>query len=164
MTDLARAIELNRGSITGALELLPPKMDSIGARVMLIAIAGQEASLIHQAQIGGPARGLQQFERGGGVKGVMTHPASKYLARSVCQKLGIAFDSSVIMDALAKEGSLDRMDFAFGRLLLWTEPKPLPKVGDEKAAWYYYEGIWRPGRPRPESWHRWYQIAMQAVA
>src|SRR5690606_35371438 len=75
-----------------ALDLLPARMGSIEARVMLLSIALQESGLAHRWQVvdlarpqaKGPARGLLQFERGGGVRGVLTHPASRDYAADVC--------------------------------------------------------------------------------
>jgi hypothetical protein len=71
--------------LDAALAGLPASMDSPQARVLLIAIALQESRLTHRDQIvkgkkpgvKGPALGLWQFEKGGGVRGVLRHPASK---------------------------------------------------------------------------------------
>ena len=56
-----------RFAIDPALSLLPPVMDTRAARAMIISICLQESRLQHRRQIGGPARGFAQFERGGGV-------------------------------------------------------------------------------------------------
>lgn len=51
-----------------ALKLLP-SMDSVRARMMLLAIGLQESRFEHRRQLGnGPARGFWQFESGGGVR------------------------------------------------------------------------------------------------
>src|SRR5690606_35531315 len=60
-------------AIWPAYALLPSRMDSDRATVMLLAIGLQESRFEHRRQIKGPARGFWQFERGGGVRGVMTH-------------------------------------------------------------------------------------------
>ena len=62
--------------IPAALALLPPQMDTQEARAMLIAIALQESRLTYRKQIGGPARGLHQFETGG-VRAVLRHAATE---------------------------------------------------------------------------------------
>ena len=76
---------ITRDAIDPALALLPGKMDNDRARVQMLAMGLQESRFIHRRQLGnGPARGLWQFERGGGVKGVLEHPASAALARDIC--------------------------------------------------------------------------------
>ena len=47
------------------------RVDSPEAEVLLLAIATQESALRHRTQVGGPARGYWQFERGGGLAGIM---------------------------------------------------------------------------------------------
>ena len=64
---------------------------------MLLAIGLQESRLTHRRQIGGPARGLWQFERGGGVAGVLRHAASRDHALSVCDARRVA--PGVLRDA-----------------------------------------------------------------
>src|SRR5690606_38643231 len=71
-------------AIWPAYALLPSRMDSDRATVMLLAIGLQESRFEHRRQIKGPARGFWQFERGRGVRGVLTHPATAALAREVC--------------------------------------------------------------------------------
>lgn len=43
--------------IDTSMELLPAKMDSVKARVMILAIGLQESRFEHTHQIGGPAHG-----------------------------------------------------------------------------------------------------------
>lgn len=162
--DLAKGFNL--GAVSQALALLPPKLDTEAARVQLLAIGLQECGLRERIQRvngggQGPARGLQQFELGGGVRGVMNHPASRDLAAQVClaRRIGGA-TSSVVWGELATD---DVLAFAFGRLLLLTDPKPLPALGDEEGAWAYYQRNWRPGKPHPERWPGNYQAALAAV-
>lgn len=136
-----------------AFELLPKKMDSYWARVNLTAIGLQESRLIHQKQIRGPARGLWQFEQGteksrGGVYGIYLHPQSRPHLESACRLLCIPCDPVAIYESL--EGTDDRIDIVCARLLLWTNPRPLPTKQD--VAWQYYLDTWRPGRPHPKTW------------
>ena len=72
--------------LTPALSMLPATMDTPKARVMLLAIALQESGLAHRVQVGGPAHGLWQFERGGGVKGVLRCHTTREHARALCAK------------------------------------------------------------------------------
>lgn len=143
-----------------AYELLPASMASTRANVMLLAIGLQESNLEYRRQIGGPARGLWQFEKGGGVKGVLTHKASKNIALDVCQALDIVPDADACYLALAEN---DILAACFARLLLFTDPKPLPDVNDTGGAWDYYNRIWRPGKPHPLRWHACHEKAREAV-
>ena len=38
------------------------------------------------------------------------------------------------------------------RLLLLTDPKPLPVIGDTDGSWEYYLRNWRPGKPHRHTW------------
>jgi hypothetical protein len=133
-----------------ALDLLPARMGSIEARVMLLAIALQESGLTHRwqvvdparPQIKGPARGLLQFEQGGGVKGVLTHKASQDYATDVCLARGVVAAPAQVYDALDRD---DILAVALGRLLLWTDPYRLPAADDQMGALGLYLRVWRPG-------------------
>lgn len=128
--------------IRQGLALLQPQLGTRPARVLLHAINLQENPQRYEQQVGGPARGDYQFERGGGVKGVMTHAASQGMARDVCAARGVAFDAEAIYRAIGYDPILAA---AFARLLLWTDPKPLPLPADEPGAWALYLRTWRPG-------------------
>ncbi len=146
--ELARGI--NRSAITPALKLLPARMDTLNARVVMVAISGQEADFRHRWQVvdparpdvRGPARGLWQFERGGGVRGVLVHPQCAAAAAQLCSARGVAPDAAAVHAALAGD---DVLAAGFARLLLWSDPAPLPAVGDAGAAWQLYLRTWRPG-------------------
>jgi hypothetical protein len=135
--------EIRRQAIGPALLLLPAKMSSPEAEVMLLAIGLQESRLIHQRQIKGPARGLWQFEQGGGTAGVLRHPQTARLARVVCAARGVEPTPAAVQSALA--GTDDVLDAALARLLLWSDPGRLPVEGDVDGAWQLYLRTWRPG-------------------
>jgi anti-sigma regulatory factor (Ser/Thr protein kinase) len=85
--------QILRDVVDPALQALPVRMTSAEARVMLLAIGAQESRLIHRKQLPlragmppGPARGLWQFEAGGGVVGIINHPASRRLALEALQR------------------------------------------------------------------------------
>lgn len=128
--------------IREGLALLPPQMGTRPACVLLHAISLQENPLRLEQQVKGPARGDYQFEKGGGVVGVMTHPASRKLAADVCRARGVAFDAEAIYQAIGRDPVLAA---ALARLLIWTDPKPLPAATDEQGAWELYLRTWRPG-------------------
>lgn len=148
-------------AIAPALALLPARMSSPQAEIMLLAIGLQESRLIHQHQIGGPAHGLWQFEEYGGVKGVFRHPASKELALMVCRARGIKPTINDLFEALDDED--DVLDAAFARLLLWTDPRPLPAIHDVAGAWELYLRTWRPGKPHRHTWDALYARAVREV-
>lgn len=142
---------LLQNAIVPALKLLPSSMDSPQAVAMLIAIAAQESRIEHRAQIGGPARGYWQFELGGGVRGVLTHPSSKPHIQSALAALDYDADSP----AITCYGIIQHNDIlaaAFARLLLWTLPDPLPDHGEPTEGWDQYIAAWRPGKPHRSTW------------
>lgn len=121
------------------------------ARRILTAIGLQESRLIARYQEldngrKGPARGFLQFEQGG-IRGVMKHPASRELARAICKAHGVAFEPKSIWAEMEHD---DVLCAVYGRLLLWTDPYPLPT--DEAGAWELYDRTWRPGKPHPDRW------------
>jgi hypothetical protein len=161
-----------RQAVNEALSILPNAMDTADARVMLYAIGLQESRFQHRRQLikkagklvpEGPAKGFWQFERGGGCRGVLEHWASRDLARSLCLQRNVHATPQALWDALEHD---DLLAAGIARLLLWTDPKPLPKVLEPRAeaqAWCYYERVWRPGKPHPETWDDCWRAAVKAV-
>ncbi|WP_241049234.1 hypothetical protein [Achromobacter xylosoxidans] len=152
-------------AITPALALLPAAMDMPAARVMLLAIGLQESRFVHRRQIGGPARGFWQFEKGtrasrGGVWGVYLHAASKGHLAALCKARRVACAPDAIYSALEYD---DMLAAGVARLLLWTDPKALPATSDVDAGWALYLRTWRPGRPHPRTWPALYAQATAAV-
>jgi hypothetical protein len=143
-----------------ALALLPARMDTPAARVMLLAIGLQESRFLHRRQIGGPARGFWQFELGGGVRGVLKHVASRELAQKVCRDRNVIATESAVYEALDDD---DVLACCFARLLLWTDPKALPAVGEVDDSWALYLRTWRPGKPHRHTWSGLYLTAMGEV-
>lgn len=150
--------ECNDTILTPALELLPGKMDSISARRLLLAIGLQESRLVYRRQIKGPARGLWQFEEGGGVLGVLRHPASSEEAEHVCNSRMVKAEPRAVWLALEVD---DILAACFARLLLFTDPAPLPETADE--GWRYYLRCWRPGKPHEKTWRRFWDQAKESV-
>lgn len=147
-------------AILPAYALLPDQMDTVEATCMLLAIGLQESRFQHRQQIGGPARGFWQFERGGGVKGVIMHDTTREQAQAVCKARGVPATTDAIYAALDQD---DVLAAAFARLLLWTDPKPLPALGETDQAWDLYARTWRPGKPHRQTWNALYNRAMEAV-
>lgn len=153
--------EITHTAIDPALALLPRHMDSPQARVMLLTIGLQESRFLFRRQMGnGPAKGFWQFERGGGVKGCMTHYASKDHLAELCRVRSVAFDALAIWNALETD---DVLAAGLARLLLWTDPGKLPALGDVDGAWELYLRTWRPGKPHVRTWADLHRQAVEAV-
>lgn len=147
-------------AISPALRLLPGRMNSQQAVAMMIAIALQESGLKHRRQIGGSARGYFQFEQGGGVRGVLMHPASGEHIKNVLVALDYAQDA----DAGACYAAIQHNDVlaaAFARLLLWTLPDPMPNRDSPGKGWTVYMKAWRPGKPHREPWNDHFETAWE---
>lgn len=149
-------------AIDTALTMLPRAMTSDPARVMLYAIGQQESRFEHRRQIVngkpiGPAKGFWQFERGGGCRGVVSHPASRYWMHRVCMERGVQFNATAIWNAIEHD---DVLAAAAARLLLFTDPQRLPAVADPRGAWNLYIRTWRPGRPHRQTWDAFHQAAV----
>lgn len=154
-------------AVSKALFMLPPAMTSPQARVMLYAIGLQESRFTHRFQVvqgrpgaKGPARGFWQFERLGGCKGVVNHPASRFWMAKICEAQHVPFNATAIWNAIETD---DVLAAAAARLLLFTDPKKLPAVGDAKGALNCYLRIWRPGKPHPDTWPKFYREALECV-
>lgn len=156
-------------AVDQALGLLPNKMDTPQARVMMFAIGLQESGFEFRRQVVsmggrlqplGPAKGYWQFERRGGCHGVVSHFASRFWMADVCKARGCAFSSAALWDAIEHD---DVLAAAAARLLLFTDQQRLPDLGDEKGAWQTYIRVWRPGQPHPHTWGRKYAQALAHV-
>lgn len=153
--------EIVAGAINPALSLLPAKMNTPAARVQMLAIGLQESRFQYRRQLGnGPARGLWQFERGGGVRGVLTHPGSREHAYRICGLRGVEPVAAAVHPALEFD---DVLAAAFARLLMWTDAWRLPAVGDAQGGWDMYIRTWRPGKPHPQTWDGLYAQAVAEV-
>lgn len=154
--------QVRRSIIEPALSLLPAKMTSPKAVAMLLGIGLQESHFEYRRQLGnGPARGFWQMERGGGVHGVLTHQASAKLAAGICAKRGVEPTDMAVWSAIELD---DVLAAALARLLLWTDPQPLPVLGDFAGGWALYARVWRPGKPRPVEWSENYLRGAGAAA
>lgn len=125
---------------------------------MLYAIGMQESRFQHRKQIGGPARGMWQFEQGGGVRGVLNHAATKPLIEPILARLQYDTFPATSYNAIADN---DILACVFARLLLWTIPGPLPTRGQAQEGYEYYIQGWRPGRPHRQTWDAFYAEAWQ---
>ena len=150
-------------ALAPALTLLPSNMDTPAARAMLLAIALQESRIIYRQQVGGPAHSYFQFELGGGVRGVLTHSATKGHIRAVLAALDYPAQADAA-DCYAAIEHNDVLAVAFARLLLYTLPAPLPGKYAHEEGWRQYLDAWRPGRPHPATWPALYAQAWGVIS
>ncbi len=160
MIQASVSAQILRDAIIPALSILPERMTSKEAMAMLVAIGLQESSLTQRRQVGGPARGLWQFEAAGGVKGVLEHKATKHIAAFVCASRSVNPDKLAVHAQLAHD---DILAAAFARMLLWTLPGELSGKDDSGTGWKQYLDAWRPGKPRPTAWGAYYKTAWEVV-
>lgn len=149
LADLAALSPIDRrrwvlgNAITPALAELPPMPSEAAARQMLLAIAGVESGCLHRRQVPvAHAMGLWQFERLGGVAGVLQHRATAAHAAAACRRRQIPAAPDEAWRALERD---DVLAAIFARLLLLTDPQALPSGPD--AGREVYLRTWRPGKP-----------------
>lgn len=163
-----------REFIEPAYKLLPSTLKTERATVASLTIGQQESKFKYPFQVldlsdltrKGKARGYWQFELGsarsrGGVWGVFLHPASRDLLEQLCKARGALFAPTQIWRALETDHVLAA---GVARLLLLTDPKPLPQLGDMDGLWTLYaERTWKPGKPHRETWDDYYRNALKVV-
>jgi|ERR1700722_13219251 len=147
-------------ALTWFAGLVPSVPVEATARVLLLAIAGQESGWQDVQQGGGgPGMGPWQFETETCLE-ILNNAATKDAALAVCKALEVVPSEVGVYRQLLAQPNLA---CAFARLDLWANPRPLPAVGDHHDAWVYYLATWRPGRPGPDRWPGNYQAAMTAL-
>lgn len=166
------AAEFLKTAVLPAIAILGERYGSKEAKVMILAICGQESKFQARRQLiskvvngkkvlvpEGPAVSFAQFEKGG-IGGVLRHTSSARLAAALCVTRGVAPNINAVWEAMQYD---DVLAAGMARLLLLTDPKALPSVGKRDAAWDLYERTWRPGKPHPETWPAAYANAVTAV-
>ncbi len=150
-----------RMAINEALtEQLPVRFNTQAARLMMLAIQKQEdpeerryqlvkrtdgtlpQNVVGPKSAKGPARSLWQFEAGGGVNGVLTRKATSEHIRIICAHYNVPATAKACWEAIEHN---DVLAACFARLLLWSDPLPLPKVNEPEKAFDLYIRTWRPG-------------------
>ncbi|MGB6096452.1 MAG: hypothetical protein WBF95_09155 [Comamonas thiooxydans] len=168
-----------RTAINPAMAMLPADMDTPQARVQLLAIGLQESRFVDRRQLvgsppqpTGPAKSFWQAEQGGGmVHGVRRHAATSRIAAELCKARNVSPNDRAVWNAIEND---DVLAAALARLLLWTDPQRLPKLGDAEGAWQLYLRTWRPGAYERgiateratlrNKWTRNYALALEAMA
>lgn len=88
------------------------------------------------------------------------HAASKGHLAALCKARSVACEPDAIYSALEYD---DVLAAGVARLLLWSDPKALPSIGDVDAAWALYQRTWRPGKPHPKARPDLYRQAVAEV-
>jgi hypothetical protein len=153
---------VHRHVLPVALALLPERMKGARAEAMLLAIALQESNHLRARRQynNGPAMGFWQFERMGGVKGVLTHRATAPHAIPICQQLVVPATPIGVWTAIQYH---DVLAAVFARLLLWTLPGELAQISQPEKGWEQYIAAWRPGKPHPGKWQNNFETAWDVV-
>lgn len=143
------------------MELLPAKLNTQDAKAMICAIGLQESRFEYRRQMNeGPAMGWWQFERGGGVFGVLNNDYTEKIIKPICSRLGVEPTSEECWQALQYN---DVLALCFARLLLYTGPWKLPGPTDVREGWRQYLWCWRPGKPHEHTWQGNFIKAWQIV-
>jgi hypothetical protein len=91
---------------------------------------------------------------------VWRHHASAEALRLLCQARDCPFDPVPIWEQIELD---DVLAAGVARLLLYTDPFPLPKPEQSDVAWQYYTRNWRPGKPHPKTWPDCHARAVEEV-
>lgn len=137
---------------------------------MLISIGVQESDFRVRDQITSgpdvidPTTGYWQFEKAGGVRGVMRHLSSRDIARQLARNADVTFEEGAIWRNFV-EAAQGELSCGFARLLLFTDPQPLPiaVLASEDAAWLCYLRNWRPRTPHRGRWTGHWRTACQTA-
>jgi hypothetical protein len=113
----------------------------------------------------GPATGMWQFEKMGGVWEILNDGKTKQVAAELCSRAGVAPQPDPVWRLFATEAG-DELACAFARLLTWKDPaKPPPVALDSvQVAYDYYDRRWRPGAKRRDAWTVSWANAVAAVS
>lgn len=163
------SIQLAQKAFHEACDIIGDNFRKPEAEVMVLAIGGQESKFLARRQIIkkdgklvplGPATSWWQFEENGGVRGVLTHPANEKMERRLCSVRGVPYEKHAVWEAMQHD---DVLGAGMARMLLASDSRRLPAIGDVEGAWRYYLSIWRPGKPHQATWAKAYADARAMV-
>lgn len=103
--------------------------------------------------ITGPATGLWQFEKTGGVWEILNAPKIAPIFRELCDRAGVRANDDAVWRFFTTPQS-DELAAAAARLVMYLDPAPLPPVSQSAAdvALAYYLRRWRPAaNPKREN-------------
>lgn len=153
-------------AIDAAALLLPSLNWTAGARIQLLATAGQESGFTARVQIpGGAARSVYQMEENGALAAIYDNADALKMLQGVCSELAISADVATVFEAIAYN---DVLATAAARIRYWISPIGIPVVGDKADALTFYCKTWAPawylrGQPEPNRWNNAYSAAQAAT-
>lgn len=167
-----------KADIDSGLDLLPEPLRTLDAKVQLYATSVQENPTRAPRQIIkkdgklqpiGPAAGDYQFEKTGGIRGLINFKSARVqqMLVGVCKARKVAVTVDALFDAIQVDPVLAA---ALARLLYFTDAGALPEAGAEQYAWEVYLRTWRPGAYERDpkglraKWSNSYAEAMKAYA
>jgi hypothetical protein len=162
LTDQMRAATrtIHNDVFPKAFALLPSRWDVVEARAELLAIGLQESRFMFRTQIGGPAHGFWQNEKGGMVEGVLRNKQTQVVMASVLDSLGYNKDEQRTPYAVYERIITDDVLAAcIARCGLRCSSKPLPKQGEYEKGWEAYIDAWRPGAPHRRTFDEFFDFA-----
>lgn len=167
-----------KSDIDAGLALLPEALRTLDAKVQLYATSIQEnptrapRQLIKKdgrLQPIGPAAGDYQFEKTGGIRGLINFKSARL--QQMLDAACLDRKKTKTEDGLFAAVQVDPvLAAALARLLYFTDSGALPKAGAEQYAWEVYLRTWRPGAYERDpkglraKWSKSYAEAMKAYA
>lgn len=125
---------------------------SIEADCLSMGIKIQESGLTAVRDQGdpaitGPATGLWQFEKGGGIWEVLNSPKIAPIFIDLCGRAGVRAEADTVWRFFTTAAS-DQLAAAAARLVMYLDPSALPPATVEggQAALAYYLRRWRPAK------------------
>lgn len=132
-----------------AFSLLPGAMDSPEARAEMLAIGLHESNFASRQQGGtskkagkGPAKSFWQFELGGGVTELLETKSVRPILTHVLDVLRYPeWTAAAVHEAMEHN---DTLAAVAARLLLWKDPRLMPKRHEGPKGYAIYLARWRP--------------------
>lgn len=95
----------------------------------------------------GPATGLWQFEKGGGIWEILNHAKISPIFRNLCARVGVQPVDDTVWRFFTTPQS-DELAAAAARLVLYIDPAAIPPatLAAAQAALAYYLRRWRPAK------------------
>lgn len=138
-----------------ALKFLPPQLDSINVRVLLLSIGFQESGFVSRVQVKDDnmqddivGKGFYQFTYIA-CKDVYEFQTNRFNFLDILNQLRIQNSARAVHTAIQFHDILATIT---ARIFLYQSPLSVPCCDDYKSMWYIYKSRWRPGRPRRENW------------
>lgn len=142
---------------------------SVEAACLSLGIKHQESGLGVVRDQGdpnviGPATGMWQFEKNGGVWEILNSRKTGTIAAELCARVGVRPEPDPVWRLFATAAG-DELACAFARMLIWVDPAAPPPVAlsSEQVAYDYYLRRWRPGAKRRDAWRQSWRDAVEQV-